>query len=96
MSRPDRATVGSAPAGRVWRKHWSAVLGTADPDPCYLCRRRQRAAECGQMERIAEARRERALPEPQHKATARLVVCKGCCIRALDGHRCVWWDFCWR
>ncbi|MFO7898940.1 MAG: hypothetical protein R6V58_07755 [Planctomycetota bacterium] len=23
------------------------------------------------------------------------VVCKQCCIAALDGHRCVWWDLCW-
>jgi len=70
MSRPYRSRA-PAPAGPAWARHWSAVSGTTDPDRCYLCRRRQRAAECEEPARIAEVLWQRSRGRPLRKESAR-------------------------
>jgi hypothetical protein len=65
---------------------------------CLLCRREARrpTCRCERWERVEEVLAER---EPGRLIWGRPrwpAVCKDCCIGALEGHRCVWWDLCWR
>jgi hypothetical protein len=64
---------------------------------CFLCsKRRDRAAWCEQWDRVAEFLQGR---EPGRLIWAEpkdMYMCKDCCIGALEGHRCIWWDLCWR
>ena len=64
---------------------------------CVLCRiARHPQASCEHPRRILEVL-ERKEPErlfiPQQPNDR---VCKDCCVVALDGHDCLWWDLCWR
>ena len=63
--------------------------------PCLICCRSRKATGCEDEERIGKALRERHSrrhwPKPEQT-----VVCKDCCIGALDGHHCPWWGFCWK
>jgi hypothetical protein len=78
-----------------WQEHWARALGLPDPDPCCLCDRTTRSADCQRWELVRALPRERCSGRPPSRRPGRVVVCKDCCIRELDGHRCVWWDFCW-
>ena len=63
---------------------------------CFLCRRSRGTAYCEQrlriwdhLERNQPWRNRSQIPRPA-------ALCKDCCIAALDGHHCEWWDLCWR
>lgn len=79
-----------------WREHWARVLGLPDPDPCCLCDRTRRSADCQRWELGRALPGQRCSGRPKQRRPARRVVCKDCCIQELDGHRCMWWEFCWR
>jgi len=60
---------------------------------CWLCGRRQEdPASCEMEDKVLEVleKRDRRAPFGE------MAVCKCCCIAALGGHGCPWWDLCWR
>ena len=78
-----------------WNEHWAAVLGLPDPDPCRVCRKDSKAADCQQWERVWAVLRRWFPDRVPPRRPARVVVCKDCCIGLLGGHQCPWWDLCW-
>jgi len=78
-----------------WQEHWARALGLPDPDPCYLCDRKRPSADCQRRDLFKNTPAGWCSAGPSRLRPARLVICKDCCIRELDGHRCIWWDFCW-
>jgi hypothetical protein len=76
-------------------RHWAAVLGGLAQEPCCLCGRTRRAGICERFQASADVieRFEPGRLKPERPARA--VICKDCCIATLEGHKCVWWDFCW-
>ena len=62
---------------------------------CLMCRRSRLVSRCEDWERTVKALRELKPGQHYQPKPERAVVCKDCCIGALDGHRCPWWDFCW-
>lgn len=76
-------------------EHWAVVLGCPAPGPCYLCRKTRRAAVCERWEASLDVMRQLEPSKLTSDRPTRAVVCKDCCIATLEGHKCVWWDFCW-
>lgn len=81
--------------GTPLEEHWAAVLGSPAPGPCRLCRKRRRAAICERREASVEFTKQFEPGSLKWNQPTRAFVCKDCCIANLDGHRCIWWDFCW-
>ena len=64
---------------------------------CLLCRQGQETtASCERDQRVLDVLERRQVMPLTLSRPQRVVVCKDCCIAALDGHRCPWWDLCWR
>ena len=64
---------------------------------CWLCQlRRETTASCERDERVSKVLEGRHMQPPIFGRTDRTMVCKDCCIAAMDGHGCPWWDLCWR
>jgi hypothetical protein len=64
---------------------------------CLLCQLRQETtASCERDQRVLDVLERRRVKPLLVSGPPRVVVCKDCCIAALDGHRCRWWDLCWR
>lgn len=67
----------------------------AEQRRCQLCRLRPGAtARCemdGKVLDVLERRHQKPL-----LIGGSDVVCKDCCIAAMDGHGCPWWSLCWR
>jgi hypothetical protein len=64
---------------------------------CLLCRlRRETTASCEQDKRVIEVLQRRRVRPLTLSRPPCVVVCKDCCIAALGGHGCLWWDLCWR
>ena len=64
---------------------------------CLLCRLgRETTASCEQDKRVLEVLERRRVKPLIVSGPPRVVVCKDCCIMALDGRRCLWWDLCWK
>lgn len=63
---------------------------------CFLCQRSRTSAWCEQRFRIWD-HLERNQPWRDRLQISRpAALCKDCCIGALDGHHCEWWNLCWR
>ena len=63
---------------------------------CAVCRVvHQVRAECQERHRIWSHFDERKMHWLKGGARPGAMVCKDCCIGALGGHRCIWWDLCW-
>jgi len=78
-----------------WQEHWARALGLPDPVPCCLCDRKTPSADCQRWDLVRNTPAGWCLAGPSRRRPVRVKVCKDCCIRELDGHRCMWWDFCW-
>lgn len=64
---------------------------------CLLCQLgRETTASCEQDKKVLEVLERRQVRPLTLSRPQRVVVCKDCCIMALDGHGCLWWDLCWR
>ena len=64
---------------------------------CLLCRlERETTASCEQDKKVLEVLERRQVRPLPLSRSQRVVVCKDCCIMAMDGHECLWWDLCWR
>jgi len=64
--------------------------------PCAVCRKVNRpSAFCEGRWLEGDDVRGRGDKDEVQPDRHGLVVCKGCCIGALRGQRCVWWDLCW-
>ena len=73
-----------------------AALSGLEQRMCLLCRLRQETtASCERDKRVIEVLQRRRV-RPLTLSRPPCVVCKDCCIAALDGHGCPWWDLCWR
>ena len=65
--------------------------------PCFLCgKQRTPAACCEDRDRVVKAIENVASANQLKQRPQRITMCKDCCIGLLEGHHCVWWDFCWR
>ena len=106
MDSSDIAAVRRSPTPQAV-EHWKAAHrqrnGTAGADsdmsgaPCYVCgKARHSTASCEQWERVEKLFAARQPGRLMWGRPRRLVACKDCCIGELDGHRCVWWRFCWQ
>jgi len=62
---------------------------------CFLCGRMRPAARCEDWDSVAQVLEQRHSYRSLMERPQRLTMCKDCCIGALEGHRCVWWDLCW-
>jgi len=64
---------------------------------CLLCgRQRLPITCCEDWDRIVKVVKVQK-PGRQHwEGPQRIAMCKDCCIGQLEGHQCLWWDFCWR
>jgi hypothetical protein len=62
---------------------------------CVICRLKQEATtSCERQDGGIERARGQCFSTPP--AGRPQTVCKRCCIEALHGRRCRWWDLCWR
>lgn len=68
----------------------------ASKQPCFLCGKERRPASCCEdWCRVTEALEVQGPRRKRRERPCRVTMCKDCCIRDLEGHQCVWWDFCW-
>lgn len=92
-------------AGTWRRKGGSAAAGCQGTttarvllyaERCLLCSESRRPkASCEDWERIVAFLGQRDPARLPWRRPERVIVCKDCCIAALEGHRCPWWDLCW-
>jgi len=91
--RPAPALAVEAPATADQLATQAEESPWAECKVCWLCGRRQEdPASCEREEKVQEVLEKRDRRAPFGETA----VCKGCCIAALDGHECPWWDLCWR
>lgn len=91
--RPAPALAVEVPATADQLATQAAESPWAEYKVCWLCGRRQEgAAPCEREEKVWEALEGQGRRAPFGETA----VCKGCCIAALDGHECPWWELCWR
>jgi len=84
--------LGLSPLSAAEEALLEAALPGLEQRMCLLCRLRQEATASCEQDAVLEQRRAR----PLVSGSPPRVVCKDCCIAALDGHECPWWDLCWR
>ena len=84
---------GGSPSRRLRRRVEGRPAGSGG---CFVCDRSRRTVSCEQQLRIWEHLKREQPWRNRWRIPRSAAVCKDCCIAALDGHHCEWWDLCWR
>jgi len=78
-----------------WAKN-SKGFASPEPKRSFLCgKSRQQAVCCEDWQRLAKAAQGYQANGLFAAKPEDVIICKDCCIAALEGHQCIWWPFCW-
>ena len=74
----------------------NVALGKQGSGRCIICgKSRPLMRKCEDRGRVIVTLKRRRPERPTPCGDGQPSICKDCCIGALEGHRCIWWEFCW-